>query len=65
MPFKSEAQRRKIKQLVEQGKLPQSVFDAWEEDTGAGTLPERAQAKPKRQAGIKQAKPAAKQNKRW
>lgn len=40
MPFKSEAQRRKFAQLVSEGKLPQSVFDAWNDITPS-KIPER------------------------
>jgi hypothetical protein len=41
MPFKSEAQRRKFRQMVKEGKMSQNTLDAWEAETPAGPLPER------------------------
>jgi hypothetical protein len=46
MPFKSEAQRAKFKQLVADGKMTRETFDKWQEETGDLQLPERAE-KPK------------------
>jgi len=40
MPFKSEAQRRKFKEILEKGKITQAIFDGMEEDTPA-KIPER------------------------
>lgn len=45
MPFKSEAQRRKFQDLLKQGKISQSVYDAFESETGGKDLPERATKK--------------------
>lgn len=45
MPFKSEAQRRKFALLVKQGKMKQSVFDEWNNETGSTKLPERLKPK--------------------
>lgn len=45
MPFKSEAQRAKMALLVEQGKLPKSVFDKFAAETPAEKLPERIHPK--------------------
>lgn len=33
MPFKSEAQRRKFKEMLAQGKITQKIYDAMEEAT--------------------------------
>ncbi len=42
MPFKSQAQRRKIYQLEKEGKIPKGTAAKWEEETPAGKkLPER------------------------
>lgn len=42
MPFKSEAQRRKFRELVKQGKISQKEFDRWERETPKNAkLPER------------------------
>jgi len=48
MPFKSQAQRAKMLLLVKQGKLKQSVFDAFDNDTGDTELPERVNPKKER-----------------
>lgn len=40
MPFKSEAQRRKFGEMVEQGKMSQATFDEWNATTPAN-LPDR------------------------
>jgi len=45
MPFKSQAQRRKFGKLVSEGKMKQSVFDTWNEETGNKKLPEKATQK--------------------
>ena len=49
MPFKSQAQRRKFAEMVSQGKMDQSTFDAWQSETGSQKLPERV-AKPKKRS---------------
>lgn len=41
MPFRSEAQRRKMYSLEEQGKLPKGTAARWEKETGDKKLPER------------------------
>lgn len=40
--FKSQAQREKWKQLVDDGKISQEQFDRRAEETDDDTLPERA-----------------------
>jgi len=40
MPFKSEAQRRKFAQWVEEGKMSKATFDLWNDKTPKD-LPER------------------------
>lgn len=43
MPFKSEAQRRKMYELEKQGKVPKGTASQWERDTPKGKkLPEKA-----------------------
>lgn len=42
MKFQSEAQKAKLAQLVQQGKLSQTTFDRMAQNTGATPLPERA-----------------------
>lgn len=41
MPFKSQAQRAKLRALAAQGKIAQSTVDEWERATGDAKLPER------------------------
>jgi hypothetical protein len=41
MSFKSEAQKRKIYKLKEEGKITQSSLDRFEVNTPKGALPER------------------------
>lgn len=41
MPFKSEAQRAKLAQLVKEGKMKQSVFDKFQSETPDTPLPKR------------------------
>lgn len=55
MPFKSEAQRRKFAELVEQGKMDQSTFDEWNNAT-TGDLPERVAPRPTSTKFVKQTK---------
>lgn len=46
MPFKSEAQRRKIHELEEQGKLPKGTAEKWEAETPEhAKLPDRVHPK--------------------
>lgn len=47
MPFKSNAQRRKLAELVKRGELPQATFDEWAKATGDKKLPERIAPKSK------------------
>lgn len=44
MPFKSEAQRRKFGELVQQGKMSQKTFDEWNKDTPPN-IPKRVSKK--------------------
>ena len=46
MPFKSQAQRRKVAQLMVAGKISPETFEEWNRETGGAELPERV--KPKR-----------------
>lgn len=41
MPFKSEAQRKKMYSLEAEGKLPKGTAERWEKHTGDKKLPER------------------------
>lgn len=41
MPFKSNAQREKFRQMVREGKMKQETFDQWEAETPDGILPDR------------------------
>lgn len=41
MPFKSEAQRRKLAQLVSEGKFSKQKFHEWNDKTKSHSLPER------------------------
>lgn len=46
MPFKSEAQRKKMYELAKRGEIKQSVVDEWEKATPKGKkLPERVKPK--------------------
>jgi hypothetical protein len=47
--YKSEAHKRKIAELIKQGKLPQKVADEWEKSTSKDSkLPERLPPKPRK-----------------
>jgi hypothetical protein len=45
MPFKSESQKKKLAELVAKGKLPKSVYDAFNEGSTKEKLPERIHPK--------------------
>jgi hypothetical protein len=45
MPFRSEAQRRKFRELVSSGEITQAEFDKWETETPKHALPERVGTK--------------------
>ncbi len=45
MPFKSESQKRRFRELVAEGKMSQETYDKWESETTSGKLPERATKK--------------------
>jgi hypothetical protein len=45
MPFKSQAQRRKIAQLLVEGKISNETFEEWNRGTGSKRLPERVARK--------------------
>jgi hypothetical protein len=55
MAFKSEAQRKKMKELVKAGKITQATFDAFEDNTSTKKLPDRL-AKPLKKGKIKKVK---------
>lgn len=42
MSFKSEAQRKKLRKMAEEGKFPKEKLAEWEKATGEKKLPERA-----------------------
>jgi hypothetical protein len=50
MPFKSKAQRRKVAQLLVDGRISDETYEEWNRSTGKKELPER----------VTKAKPAAK-----
>lgn len=41
MPIKSEAQRKRLQQLVKDGKMTQAQYDQYEADTPKSKLPEK------------------------
>jgi hypothetical protein len=45
MTIKSEAHRKKLQQLVAEGKMRQETYDEWENSTQAKNLPERLPTK--------------------
>lgn len=47
MPFKSEAQRRKLIQLEKEGKLKKGTVEKWEKETGNTKLPDKVGPKGK------------------
>lgn len=47
MPFKSEAQRKKMAMLEAQGKVPKGTYAKWEAHTKEKSLPERVGSKRK------------------
>lgn len=47
MPFKSESQKAKFRQLVKEGKMSKETFDKWESETGDKKLPKKLPYKPK------------------
>jgi hypothetical protein len=50
-PFKSEAQRRKIRELEDAGKVPSGTYDRWASETQEGEeLPERVERASKKGA---------------
>jgi hypothetical protein len=53
MPFKSQAQRRKFAQLLVDGKISNETFEEWNRETGGQKLPERVQARAKKDGGKK------------
>lgn len=59
MPFKSEAQRNKFKQLVKDGKMKQETLDQWEKETPSGKLPERI-GSPKKNSAVTGKAPSTK-----
>ena len=58
MAFKSEAQKRKFKELVKDGKMSQAMFDEFERKT-TGKLPEKLKGEQKTKA------PRSKAPKAW
>ncbi len=51
MPFKSEAQRRKMAELEKEGKVKKGTFDTWNSETPRGKLPERVRPQQKTPRG--------------
>jgi CRISPR/Cas system-associated endonuclease Cas1 len=47
MPFKSQAQRRKLAQLLVEGKISNETFEEWNRETGRKKLPEWVKARRK------------------
>jgi hypothetical protein len=48
MAYKSEAQRKRLKEMAEQGKIPQSVIDEFDRATVGKKLPDRVPQKARR-----------------
>ena len=44
-PFKSQAQRRKVAELLVQGKISPETYEEWNRETGGAKLPERVKRK--------------------
>ncbi len=47
MPFKSKAQRRKLSQLLVEGKIKPETYEEWNRETGGRKLPERVKPRAK------------------
>jgi hypothetical protein len=45
MPFKSKAQRRKLAQLLVEGKITDDQYEKWNRSTGKKVFPERVHPK--------------------
>jgi hypothetical protein len=45
MPFKSQAQRRKLAQLLVDGKISPQTYEEWNRDTGSKRLPDHVKRK--------------------
>lgn len=54
-PFRSEKQKKKLQQLVQDGKLSPATFSRMAQDTGSKKLPDRVSTKkpPEKKAKIK------------
>ena len=48
MPFTSKAQRRKVAELLVEGKITPEAYEEWNRETGSKKLPERVKPKSKR-----------------
>lgn len=44
MPFKSEAQKRKFREMLKEGTISQATYNEWNSATGKAKLPERVGA---------------------
>lgn len=53
MPFKSEAQKRKIKQLEASGKVPEGTYKRFDQETGDEKLPERVKKRNSKSRTVK------------
>lgn len=53
MPFKSKAQRRKFAELLVEGEITPEQYERWNKETGAKTLPERANTKGTKKSAAK------------
>jgi hypothetical protein len=63
MPFRSQAQRRKLAQLLVEGRISNETYEEWNRETGAQKLPERvtrtAQKATRKRTPKSSARPAA------
>jgi len=56
-PFKSEAQRKKIRELEDAGKVPEGTYDRWDSETSKeDSLPERVERAGKQKGADKPGK---------
>ena len=56
-PFKSERQRKKIRELEDAGKVPEGTYDRWDSETSKeDTLPDRVERASKQKGAPKRGK---------
>lgn len=56
-PFKSEAQRKKIRELEDAGKVPAGTYDRWDSETSKeDALPDRVERAGKQKGAPKRGK---------